>query len=98
MGCYVNPLSESKEEFLSQFPRVGIPKWPPPEGTLPVVLIENGFFTAAGVAYSERELGRFTRPDPRPKEWFYVPVEELLKASDLEYYLPTGGPANGREA
>jgi hypothetical protein len=52
-----------------------------------VVLIDNGFFFAAGITYSARELEAFTYPDPRPKIWFLVPAERLTQVSDLTNYL-----------
>jgi len=90
MGCYINPESETKEEFLNrEGARVPQLNWATkPEGTLPVVLIDNGFFTAAGVAYSENELDAFTRPDDyRPHKFYYVPKEKLYIVSDLKSYL-----------
>lgn len=86
MGYYVNPPDESKESFLS---RNGIPisvglKWADlPKGSLPVVLVHNGPFTAAAIAYSEAELKVFSDPsDRRQKKYFVVKVEKLLSVSD----------------
>ena len=87
MGFYINPPDEHKEDFLN---REGIAapsnmklSWQSvPDGYLPVVLINNGMFTAAGIAYSEDELKAFTRPDDhRPKQIFFVKIEKLLQVS-----------------
>ena len=91
MGCYVNPENESKESFLNREGVLydGIPKWNQvPDKMMPVVLLNNGLFTAAGVAYKESELGAFTDPrDIRPKKIYFVPIEKLWEVSDLRYYL-----------
>ena len=54
----------------------------------PVVLLDNGMFKAAGVAYDEREYRDFTRDDdPRPRKVYTVSVEKLKEVSDLENWL-----------
>ena len=84
MGCYVNPENESKEAFLArEGRRVAVQDAAITEKELPVCLVNNGFFTAAAVAYSEDELEQFAYPDGRPKTWYMVPQEKLLEASDL---------------
>lgn len=45
---------------------------------VPVCVVDNGPFEAAGVAYDEREYYRFHNPDGRPKLWL------LMKKSDVE--------------
>ncbi|MDO8490253.1 MAG: hypothetical protein Q7S47_02440 [bacterium] len=89
MGYYVNPRTESKESFLE---REGIaapsdrkiPWDSVSDGFLPVVLVDNGPFKAAAIAYSEEELEEFTRlDDRRPRRIFLVKVEKLLEVSDL---------------
>lgn len=92
MGVYVNPIDMTKEEWLESFGEklseapASIDEHP---GSLPVCLVDNGLFTAAGVAYSEVELEVFAyRPgDTRPKTWYWVPVKRLLEASNLLHYL-----------
>lgn len=90
MGAYINPMGESKESFLN---REGIqlnkpPAWADcPYGYLPVVLMDNGPFTAAGIAYAERELRAFTLPDDfRPKKFYFVEIAKLYPVSNLEDY------------
>lgn len=91
MGCYVNPPNETKEDFLLRCgePVQGILKWKNvPKGFLPVMLINNGPFTAAGIAYCEEELHAFTRPDDlRPKLLFLVKIEDLYAVSPVKEYL-----------
>lgn len=93
MGVYVNQIDMTKEEWLESFgeklagPPISISERP--GSLLPVCLVDNGLFTAAGVAYSEVELEVFAyRPgDTRPKTWFWAPKEKLLEASNLLHYL-----------
>ena len=97
MGCYVNPKNESKEVWLEKHGTV----MPINIDTsyndycedecLPVILVDNGMFTAAGVAYDEREFQDFTSPmDLRPKRGYKVKIEDLKKVSDIEDYLRRG--------
>lgn len=88
MGCYVNPKNESKEEFLQrEGRRVSVIDAAITETEMPVCLVSNGFFTAAGVAFSEDELATFARPDGRSKTWYMVSQAKLLEASDLKDYI-----------
>lgn len=92
MGCYVNPQGMSKEVWLGMHGvYVGLtpPVWGEMPGCLPVCLIDNGPFTAAGVAYSVRELGDFSRPDDsRLKRWYWAEIDKLREvASGLDSYL-----------
>jgi len=49
-----------------------------PKGFLPVCVVDNVFFEAAGVAYSEDEFNEFNHyRDTRPKQWLYVPIEVI---------------------
>lgn len=80
MGYYINPPDMSKEDFLHKH---GKPiqahevKSQYGNGVLPVCLVDNGAFTAAGIAYDEREADAFLCNDGRPKQWFAVGVTEL---------------------
>ena len=95
MGCYVDPLYETKEEFLKREGQVVTSdyifrnyQYIKQEGSLPVILIDNGNFTAAGVAYTECEFELFTvKDDNRPKRFFIVPIEKLMTVSPIEEYL-----------
>lgn len=47
---------------------------------VPVVVINNGFFEAAGIAFSEEEFKCFTGPnDYRPKTILFIPKTEAIK-------------------
>jgi hypothetical protein len=82
MGFYVNPKGQTKEEFLKQngtqderpdFEKV-------PTGHMLVVLVNNGWMTAAGIIFDENEFKAATDPsDPRPKIFYHVPVSALQK-------------------
>lgn len=95
MGAYVNPKDMTKEDWLkanaegiSPTAPVAIDAMSP--NHLPVCLVDNGPFTAAGIAFNERELQAFNDPnDYRMKVWFWVPKEKLMNpdVSDLHYYL-----------
>ena len=91
MGFYVNPPQESKEAFLE---REGINapfdlklNWDSiPEGFLPVILVNNGSFTAAAIAYSHSELDEFTRmDDPRPRRIFLVKTALLIPVAGSDF-------------
>ena len=90
MGCYINPETETKEEFLRRVgtPLQEAPKWDEiPKGSLAVCWVNNGPFSAAGVAFDERELEAFMVPeDRRPKKWFIVTIEDLRGVCPLEHY------------
>jgi len=88
MGCYVNPPNETKEAWLASHTVRTSSSIPGKisEIYLPVCLVDNGLFTAAGIAYDDRELEEFMRPDGRAKHWFMVSREDLRKVSPLESY------------
>lgn len=105
MGVYVNPKTMSKEEWLFQNGRL-VKDLSTPQGrfgeetvptfesfgsdNLPVVLVDNGPFTAAAVAFCEREYKYFTEDptDHRPKFIYTVLKDKLYDVSNLEDYLP----------
>lgn len=79
MGYYINPKDMSKEEWLAEngvpvsardLQVTGFEYLKPAE--LPVCLVDNGWMTAAGIAYCDEEMQEFLRPDGRPKQWFLV--------------------------
>lgn len=85
MGCYINPQNETKESFLE---REGLklekPTWTNNKDFLPVCLIDNGAFTAAGICFSEAEMKNFTDPnDFRNKKWYMVEISKLMEVSNL---------------
>lgn len=87
MGCYINPPDMSKEEWLV---RNGKPFLGPAkitQDTVPVCLVDNGIFTAAGVGFSEEEVEEFNNSsDRRPKTWYTVRREDVREVSDLEIF------------
>lgn len=92
MGSYINPVNQSKEDWLrsNAKPAETVPQSinEVPEH-LPVCLVDNRMFTAAGIAFDDRELEAFTYPDGRHKTWYWASKEKLLdpNVSDLAYYL-----------
>ncbi len=99
MGAYVNPEGETKEQWLEreglEVTRTQIQffmyDFEPAneEFYLPVVLIDNGYFTAGAIAYDARERDAFLNPaDTRPKRYFTVELKKLLTVSEeLPRYL-----------
>ncbi len=85
MGYYINPDRGSKESYLE---KEGIqapwaPKWEDiPSDKVAVCLVDNGMFTAAGIAYSPAELEEFSRYDGREKQWYILPKAAAIAASD----------------
>lgn len=81
MGYYINPSDMTKEEFLAKhgkpLSQSTIEAFNYNGDTLPVCLVDNGIFTAAGIAYSFNEAQAFLHPDHRPKQWFEVSREDL---------------------
>ena len=92
MGLYINPTDMTKEEWLNKhkyaspmeyFPRFGeiFGHYGPNNDTVLVCLVDNGYFTAAGICYNDRELQDFARDDGRRKVWY------AIKRSDLKPFL-----------
>lgn len=102
MGAYVNPSNMSKEDWLKRYGKlVGAVSSLPLDGLcvptyesypvneLPVILVDNGPFTAAAIAYSKEEYLEFVDPmDGRNRGVFSVPKDLLYEVSNLENYLP----------
>lgn len=91
MGAYVNPAGTDKADWLERNGErlSGAPNSVDVDsGSLPVCLVDNGWMTAAGVAYSQGELAAFSDPwDQRPKVWYQVDIDLLLTVSDVAGYL-----------
>lgn len=94
MGSYINPRDQSKEAWLKAHAQEieSPPAWEDvPAGYLPVCMVQNPGFTAAGIAYSPTEYEVFKTPDNRPKKWFIAKTEELKAVSDLQLWLAHEG-------
>jgi len=79
MGYYIDPETETKEQFLQRVGRRLPSATAPvePEELL-VCLVDNGFFSAAGIMYGPHEIQEFNDPrDFRPKSWWAVSREDL---------------------
>ena len=82
MGIYAVPKGRDKERWLEE---VGVelkeaPGWPPPDGTLPVVLVTN---RQGDVAFRiTRPLDQSHPTDDRARRYFLVPVARLREATD----------------
>ena len=97
MGCYVNPKGESNHDWLEEngkcievLDNKEIPVYSGlcNGGKLPVILVDNGSFYAAGVCFDEREYNRFTQPDdPRPRIIYTCDKELLKKVVDNPLYI-----------
>lgn len=81
MGYYINPPVGEKERFLQDYgmevKSAVLSRHDFKSDYLPVCLVDNGFFTAAAIAYCKDELCRFLNPDGRPKKWYLVRRELL---------------------
>ena len=99
MGVYVNPKKGTKEDWLMKNGRrvcviwneVTLPDFKSftEKDELPVILVDNITFTAAGVAFNEQEYKMMTECeiDTRPKILFAAPKKKLKKISNLKDYL-----------
>lgn len=86
MGYYINPGDRTKEQFLKEH-GTSISQAQAREhkasDRLVVCLVDNGAFTAAGIAYDDRERDAFMHPDHRTRWWYLVDRAKLLEVSDL---------------
>lgn len=88
MGYYLNPTDMPKELWLEQnaeghrepFAR----HYDPETDRVAVCLVDNGMFTAAGVAYNQEELRAFARPDGRPKTWWWAPAQAVIDMTGVK--------------
>lgn len=82
MGYYINPTDTTKEEWLLKHGKRATSadclRHDFASSDLPVVLVDNGPFTAAAICYNSRETEEFTRSsDKRPKMFFIVTKSDL---------------------
>lgn len=52
-----------------------------PKNKAIICVIENGPFDAVGLAFSEKEMQEFMRPDDRKKTWLYIDKKLAHKLS-----------------
>lgn len=79
MGYYINPIDKTKEEWLMENGLRALSSDKRPEGFHFVCLVDNGGFTAAGIAFNDQEKEAFMHPDNRHKYWFIVADEKLIE-------------------
>ena len=97
MDCYVNPRGMTKEEWLKthgiEISAEDAAEHDNFDDVLLVVLVDNGPFTAAAVAYKRSEVDHFVADptDTRPKAYYLVNSADLLKV------FPRGLPWNREE-
>ena len=79
---YINPSDgRTKEQWLAEEARqVGSSDLEITADELPVVLVDNRVFTAAGICATDRDLQEFTNPrDRRPRRFFMAPRAKLAE-------------------
>lgn len=94
MGAYINPKDCSKEDFLRDNAKevtkeiVEFFDYDLQKDLMPVILVDNGPFTAAGIAFSARERDVFLMEDGRPKRYFLAEIKDLhLVSEELKDYI-----------
>ena len=93
MGLYINPSHMSKEQWLIEngVLVMGVPEFNKTASYFPVCLVDNGPFTAAAIAFDEREMAAFNQPrDYRLKEWYLVQKDKLIEAGFLPKSMAYG--------
>ena len=102
MGFYINPKNMSKEAFLDKHAtRIDRKLFLEfrdflDSDELPVCLVQNPLFSAAGIAYSTHEAKAFAdRSDYRPREYFLIPKALLNEEAgvNLEDIMQVVEPA-----
>lgn len=93
MGIYINPTEMTKTEWLEQYgdstlsvfsqKHIDLFEEKRAERKCLVVLVDNGAFFAAGVAYNIGEANAFAYPDERRKYATYVPVDDIIKHGNI---------------
>ncbi len=82
MGYYIpnnQPMSTREVEQINQPTKLA----DIPEDKALICTVDNGFFIANGLIYSERELEDFSIPtDTRPKKWYLMDKQEAHKLSN----------------
>ena len=78
MGLYLEPQADKREWMNENAEKIRLAAFQDtPEDKVLVCMVDNGFFVALAVAFSDAELRAFTLPDDnRPKEWYFVDKEK----------------------
>jgi hypothetical protein len=93
MSYYVNPANQSKETWLANNGRsVPFAECRITEEELPVCLVQNPGYTAAGIADDEGRIRHFSQFDGREKQWFMVKRTKLQEVSDYTITEKSNGP------
>lgn len=97
MGHYINPPDKTKEQFLEEHAKsVALPIVNAYEYNadhhptlVPICLIDNGHFTAAGVLMDATERRAFIEDGTgRPRKWYMCPIDVLDKRAGLGEKYP----------
>lgn len=88
MGMYIeDQMFEHKIEWIT---RVATNDYKPyaldwekirAKGEYPICVVDNGYYRAVAVCYSENEMNVFKPEDGRPKTWYGVPEDIVKKAA-----------------
>lgn len=81
MGYYLNPIACSKEQFLVDKAEkisepIDLKGFASDEAA--VILVDNGYFTAAAFMFNENELKQW-QGDYRPHQWFKIKRDVLVE-------------------
>lgn len=82
MGFYIETSSnKNKAQWLVDNAKGTIVNQAvPTHDSIPVVVLDNGLFEAAGIAFDESELAEFTRPqDRRRRTIVMVPRDQVIR-------------------
>ena len=89
MGDYINPIEGTKEEYLTEnaesISLESFKSFDDFDGdNVPVVLVNNGLFTAAGIMFNQKEHNcwvEILEEDFRPRNYFLISKEAACIAS-----------------
>jgi hypothetical protein len=81
MGLYINPTSQTKEEFLLDHAKRITPEEfeaEPADGQVHLAWVNNGAFTALAIGFSQKERLAFLNPsDPRRRLYYTCPISSI---------------------
>lgn len=91
MGYYINPPVQAKEEFLVEYGHVidvhDFRELTKTQEAVPVAWVDNGMFSAVGIAHSPDEALAFSDPqDTRPIIYWSVPASAItMELAGIEH-------------